>query len=101
MFARPSGFCIRSAGLLFLLIASAGVIACRRSSEPPRPFLKWTAGFWFWNGSSALVSAGAPVDVIYCQIGPMATQQLMDLPQYWAAFERLPAELPTAKEYWL
>jgi hypothetical protein len=67
------------------------------SAQPPAD---WKTGFWFWEGSSAEITASIPVDVIYAHSGTIQRRPPFDR-QPWGVFGNLPDDLPDAREYWL
>ena len=85
-----------------LLLAAGGALGCGRRSAVQQPLPKWEFGFWFWNGSSAKVRAGAgPVDVLFFQAGTIRHHRYLGPREPWKVHGNLPAELPPAREYWL
>lgn len=82
-----------------VLVLWAGLFGCRTSSQEPSPGVKWSTGFWFWNGSSASVpSTAEPVDVLFCQAGNIHRGPGQDL---WIVSSEWPRRLPPAREYWM
>src|SRR5258708_28217258 len=93
---------MRLLGLLLSLIAFLDLSGCADSLQSePRP-AKWTTGFWFWEGSAADVSPDAgTLDVLFVQAGTIYKQTLYGSNVPWIIQERLPDDLPAAREYWL
>lgn len=84
-----------SFSLLLLLAGCQGVPTVR-----PHAPETWTAGFWFWQGSSGGVQAsGPPIDVLFCQVGRITRSTYPAV--HWDAYAELPTELPPARSYWL
>ncbi len=82
-----------------LLIASLGFYGCADSLQAPPT--KWTTGFWFWQGSSAGVSASQTVDVLFFHAGTIRRETWQYGRTPWSVGGQLPDELPRAREYWL
>nr|MDQ2899119.1 DUF3142 domain-containing protein [Acidobacteriota bacterium] len=79
--------------LFFPLIPCFGLLCCGNPLARPASPAKWTTGFWYWNGSSAAVTASVdPVDVIFCQAGTIRNDSV---------YGQLPEHLPSARDYWL
>lgn len=100
---------MRLAEAILLSIGSLGLSGCVVLSSQPTS-LRWTTGFWFWQGSSLDPSySGQALDVLFVQVGTIRKDELplqvhppAAYPMgQWFVYGSLPRELPPAREYWL
>lgn len=82
---------------LLLVLSSLTLASCvssLRSAPPP----KWQTGFWFWDGSSIVMSpATPPLDVLFVQVGSIHKETRYP----WRVWTNVFGDLPQAREYWL
>ena len=93
-----------------VLPALLGLGGCAVSVSSQTPPVKWTTGFWFWQGSWVDPSwNGEPVDVIYAHAGTIEEEdprfpfalRTGEKHERWRVYGFLPDRLPAAREYWL
>ncbi len=89
---------------VLLLTGSLGLSGCVASSQPPP--LRWTTGFWFWEGSSLDPAySGATLDVLFVQVGTLRSDRDgragADPAERWYTYGRWPDQMPAARDYWL
>jgi hypothetical protein len=94
----------------FLLVASLALCGCGGALQSQRP-TRLTAGFWFWQGSSADTAwPNESLDVLFVHVGTIykqtASLYVRDANganpyDHWQVYGQLPDHLPTAREYWL
>jgi hypothetical protein len=89
---------------VLLLIGSLGLSGCVASSQSPA--LRWTAGFWFWEGSSLDPAySGATLDVLFAQVGTISSDSdrrpAAEPVKRWHTYGRWPDQMPAARDYWL
>src|SRR5258708_27860562 len=92
---------MRLLAFLLSLIAFLDLSGCANSLKSEPPPVKWTTGFWFWQGSSTDVSpeVGA-LDVLFLQTGTIYKERYRNSAP-WSVRGQLPDDLPAAREYWL
>ena len=84
-----------------LLIASLVLCGCVGALHSQQAPLKWTTGFWFWQGSSVQASPSTKtLDALYFQAGEI-NEGVGPQRQSWSVYAGLPEELPAASEYWI
>ncbi|MCX6620831.1 MAG: DUF3142 domain-containing protein, partial [Acidobacteria bacterium] len=84
--------------LALFLIALVWLPGCSRSLPRPQKTPGWTAGFWYWQGSSkASAPSGRPVDVLFVHAGSISKAG----GEEWRGSAYLPEDVPAAREYWL
>jgi hypothetical protein len=89
---------------VLLLIGSLALSGCVASSQSPP--VRWTAGFWFWDGSSLdPACSGDTVDVLFAQVGTIRSDSdrraASGHAERWNTYGRWPDEMPAARDYWL
>src|SRR5258708_19312063 len=92
---------MRLLAFLLSLIAFLDLSGCANSLKSEPPPVKWTTGFWFWQGSSSDVSpeVGA-LDVLFLQAGTIHKERYRNSAP-WSVRGQLPDDLPAARGYWL
>jgi len=89
---------------VLLLIGSLGLSGCVASSQSPP--VRWTTGFWFWEGSSLDPAySGETVDVLFAQVGTIRSDRdrrsAAEPAERWNTYGRWPDQMPPARDYWL
>jgi hypothetical protein len=93
---------VRSSALLLLILGLIALPGCVSHAAPEPPPPKFSLGFWFWNGSSALNPPPVSVpDVLYVEVGSIREDPRSSTKPGWVVWSSLPEELPAAREYWL
>ncbi|MBS1858339.1 MAG: DUF3142 domain-containing protein [Acidobacteria bacterium] len=100
---------MRLSQAVLLVIASAGLSGCTVSWSNQSAPSRWTAGFWFWQGSSIDPAySGQELDVLFVQVGTIRKETMPgylrtagNAAEQWYAYGELPSEIPPAREYWL